>query len=108
MKRHRVLFVEEAERDLADIVHYIAIHDTPSKARQVLQRLEDLCESLAALPSRGHCPPELERLGVTIYREVHFKPYRVIYQVIERDAVVHAILDSRRDMQALLERRMLR
>jgi len=108
MKRHRVLFVDEAERDLADIVHYIASHDEPSKARHVLQRLEDLCTSLVALPSRGHCPPELERLGITAYREVHFKPYRVIYEVVERDVVIHAILDGRRDMQALLERRMLR
>jgi len=108
MKRHRVHFIDEAERDLADIVHYIAAHDSPAKAGHVLDRLAALCASLAELPTRGHYPPELERLGVTTYREVHFKPYRVIYQVIGGDLFIHAVLDGRRDLPALLERRLLR
>jgi len=108
MKRHLVHFVDEAERDLADIVQYIAAHDSPARAGHVLDRLEALCASLAELPARGHYPPELERLGVATYREVHFKPYRVIYQVIGDDLFIHAVLDGRRDLQALLERRLLR
>jgi len=108
MKRHRVHFVDEAERDLADIVHYIAAHDSPAKAGHVLDRLAALCASLAELPTRGHYPPELERLGVTTYREVHFKPYRVIYQVIGGDLFIHAVLDGRCDLPALLERRLFR
>lgn len=60
---------------------------------------------------RCHCataPPELERIGVTDYREVHFKPYRLIYQIIGKKVFVHCVLDWRRDSQELLERRLLR
>lgn len=98
----------EAEKDLIDIYRYVAIHDSVKVADYLLDELEILCASLSSLPIRGHVPPELERVAVTAYREVHFKPYRVVYEIINREVFVHCILDGRRDMQALLERRLLR
>lgn len=108
MKRYRVRIVEEAEQDLVDIYQYVATHDSLEKAAYVLDRLESLCLSLTELPERGHLPPELDRIAVTDYREVHVKPYRVIYEVIGRDVFVHGVLDGRRDLQSLLQRRLLR
>ncbi len=67
-----------------------------------------VCLSLDKLTARGHIPPELERVGVTTYRQVHFKPYRVIYQISGQNVYIHCVLDGRRDMQSLLERRLLR
>ncbi|MCA1779686.1 MAG: type II toxin-antitoxin system RelE/ParE family toxin, partial [Xanthomonadaceae bacterium] len=63
---------------------------------------------LTELPERGHVPPELDRIGVTNYREVSFKPYRVIYEVIRQEAFIHCVLDGRRDIPSLLERRLIR
>jgi toxin ParE1/3/4 len=57
---------------------------------------------------RGHIPPELERIGVLEFREIFFKPYRIIYQVIRSDVYFHCVLDGRRDLQDLLQRRVLR
>ncbi len=108
MKRFRVRLAEDAEQDLVDIYRYVATHDSAEKAAYVLEQLETLCARLANLPLRGHIPPELDRIGVTNYREVHFKPYRVIYEVIGQDVFVHCVLDGRRDMQSLLERRLVR
>lgn len=108
MKRYRVRLAEDAEQDLIDIYRYIADHDSGEKAAYVLDQLESLCSLLAELPERGHVPPELNRIGVTNYREVNFKPYRVIYEVIRQDVLIHCILDGRRDMPSLLERRLIR
>jgi toxin ParE1/3/4 len=47
-------------------------------------------------------------LGITEYREVHFKPYRVIYRVMKKAVVIYCVLDGRRDMQSLPHRRLLR
>ena len=41
------------------------------------------------------------------YREVFFTPYRIIYRVAGSDVHVLVIADGRRDMRALLERRLL-
>ncbi len=108
MKRYRVRLAEDAEQDLIDIYRYVAIHDSAEKAAHVLDQLESLCSQFVELPQRGHVPPELDRIGVTNYREVHFKPYRIIYEVIKQDVFIHCVLDGRRDMQSLLERRLIR
>lgn len=108
MRRYRVRIIEDAEQDLTEIYAYVAANDSVEKADYLLDQLETLCLSLGELAARGNVPPELDRVGVSAYREVHFKPYRVIYQIIGRDVYIHCVLDGRRDMQALLERRLLR
>jgi toxin ParE1/3/4 len=39
---------------------------------------------------------------------VYFKPYRVIYRVMNAKVFVYLIVDGRRDMQTLLTQRLLR
>lgn len=107
-KKYNVYLADDAAKDLIDIHRSIAVSDFPNKAGFVIDRLEELCASLADFPLRGHVPPELERLDVTQYREVHFKPYRVVYEVTGRKVFVHCVLDGRRDMQELLQRRLVR
>ena len=64
------------------------------------------------MPERGAWTKELLALGIREYRETYFKPYRVIYRVSQSDTrpmvYVYLIVDGRRDLQALLQRRMLR
>jgi toxin ParE1/3/4 len=64
-------------------------------------------ETLANLPERGSHPKELLALGIREYRQTFFKPYRIVYRVVARRVYVYLIADGRRDMQALLERRLL-
>jgi toxin ParE1/3/4 len=108
VKHYRVRLAADAEQDLIDIYRYIALHDSVENADYVLDQLESLCSRLTELPERGHIPPELDRIGVTNYREINFKPYRVIYEVIRQDVFIHCVLDSRRDITSLLERRLIR
>lgn len=105
---YQVRVLDDATRDLEEIVDYVAIHDSTEKALRLLERLEETCESLSIHANRGHVPPELRKIGVSEYREIHFKPYRIIYRVEKRDVYVYAILDGRRDLTALLQRRLLR
>ena len=105
---HRVRIVEEAEFDLLEIFEFITVNDSIVSAEHVLDRLENPCLSLEREPLRGHTPPELDAIGVKAYRELQFKPYRVIYEVAGRDVYIHCVVDGRRDMQKSLERRLLR
>jgi toxin ParE1/3/4 len=108
VKRYRERISDEAEADIFDIYRFIATEDSVERADYILEELETLCSGLAASPSRGHVPPELDRIGVTNFSEVHFKPYRIVYAVSGLKVIVHCVLDGRRDMQSLLERRLLR
>ena len=108
MTKYRVRIVREAEEDLAELVDYIGQNDSFESAKYVLERLVTVCERLEQHPERGHFLPELRPLGIKTYREVHFKPYRIIYEVIGREVFIVLIVDGRRSLQTILERRLLR
>ena len=78
----------------------------PSGARPA--RSDQCGQALFAFPQRGSYLRELLDLGVREYREVFFKPYRILYHVLEDGVYVMVIADGRRDMRALLQRRLLR
>lgn len=104
---HEVLLTRGAEQDLEDIYEYIAEFDSPAHADRVLDALMESAQTLARFPERGSHPKELLALGIKDYRQVMFKPYRMIYRVSDHRVVVHLIADGRRNMQSLLARRLL-
>ncbi len=104
--RHAVVLSRAAARDLEEIYEFVAESDSEIKADQLIDRLEKTLQALATHPERGAYPSELRALGISEYRQVFFKPYRMIYKVIDRNVVVYLIADGRRDMQSLLSRRL--
>jgi toxin ParE1/3/4 len=102
-----VFLTSDAARDLYEIYNHIALHDTQGKAEHVLAEIEKACSRLSEYPDRGAYPKELLSLGIRDFREVFFKPYRIIYRVKSDKVYVLLITDGRRDMQTLLQRRLL-
>ena len=102
-----VLLTHDAARDLDEIYDYIAFNDSPQKADYVLKQIEKVFSSLSEFPERGAYPKELLALGIREYREVFFKPYRIIYRIMGKNVYVLLIVDGRRDIQSLLQRRLL-
>jgi len=103
----RVFLTNDAARDLEELYDYIALHDAPRKADYVLDQIEKAFSKLSEFPERGAYPKEMLTLGIREYRQIFFKPYRIIYRVMEKNVYVLLIVDGRRDMQSLLQRRLL-
>ena len=82
---------------------YIDRHDASGRADHVIEKA---FSSLSEHPHRGNYPKELLDT-IREYREIFFKPYRIIYRVMEDNVYVLVIADGRRDMQTLLQRRLL-
>ncbi len=105
--RFEVLLTEDAAIDLEAIHDHIAMEDGQSKAQHVLDRIEKAINGLATFPKRGSYPKELLTLGIREYRQTFFKPYRLIYRVVDQRVYIYLITDGRRDMQTLLAQRLL-
>ena len=103
----RVQLADDAARDLEEICDYIDKHDSPLRGDYVLERIERAFQGLAEHPHRGSRPRELLDMGTREYREVFFKPYRIIYRVVGDTVYILVIADGRRGMQTLLQRRLL-
>jgi toxin ParE1/3/4 len=102
-----VFLTDDAAHDLDEIYDYIALHDAPQKADYVLGQIERAFSRLSKFPERGAHPKELLTLGILEYREIFFKPYCIIYRVMDKIVYVLLIADGRRGMQTLLQRRLL-
>ena len=102
----KVLLTNDAARDLDELYDYVALHDAPRKADYVLEQIEKAFSKLSEFPERGAYPKELLAIGIREYREIFFKPYRIVYRVMDKTVYVLLVVDGRRDMQSLLQRRL--
>ena len=103
-----VVLTETAERDILELTEYITDNDSIESAEYVLEKLESACLSLGIEPNRGRRVPELARIGVTTFRQIYFKSYRIIYQTLDKKVLVMSVVDGRRDLTDLLTMKLLR
>lgn len=98
---------DDAVRDLLSLYDYLEAREGPTRADAVLHQIELQFNPLATAPQRGAYPKELLDLGTRAYREVFFKPYRILYQITDKRVDVVLVADGRRDMRSLLLRRLM-
>jgi len=103
-----VILSEPALFDLLSINDYYLVEVDDKTAAKIIDRLEAAVNSLAEFTERGSIPKELLVLGITQYRQIVVKPYRIIYEQLPEKVIVHAILDGRRDIETLLSQRLAR
>jgi toxin ParE1/3/4 len=101
-----VRFSAGAHRDLRGIHAYILKNDSQENADYVAREIVRSALNLRELPQRGAHPPELLALEKFAYRQLFFKPYRIIYRIRANTVFIALIADGRRDMKSLLMRRL--
>ena len=106
--KYSIHIISDAEKDLFEIYDYIKKTGYPQNAETIFSEIETACRNLSFNSGKGHYPPELQRIDVYEYREIHEKVYRIIYQIIKSDIFIHCILDGRRNIPEILQRRNLR
>ncbi|RIA44674.1 plasmid stabilization system protein ParE [Hephaestia caeni] len=106
-QRFEVRLTEGAEGDLKAIHTWLAEHRSEEDADTLLESFLEKVATLERFPSRGGIPKELGALGIREFRQILMSPYRLIYRVIGDTVFILVIADGRRDMQALLEHRLL-
>lgn len=96
-----------AERDLRRLSEYVASTRSPGEAAALIRSLRDKTNTLSRFPELGAVPKELEALGFKEHRQLVLPPYRIFYSVADEQILITLIADGRRDMGALLQRRLL-
>ena len=108
MTRYHVSLTGGAEGDLDIICAQIEEQRGSDSVEEWLDKFEDAIGSLEAFPDRGSVPPELAAIGIKDFRQKQFKPYRIIYRVVEARMFVLVVAHGSRNFQSLLQERLLR
>ncbi len=106
-KIYRIEWTTSAKNDLVDIVAYIK-RDSQDNAKSVYRKIREKAQSSNFFPMKGRVVPELQREGITLYREIIAAPWRIIYKV-DRDTVyLMAIIDSRQNVEEILLQKIIK
>jgi toxin ParE1/3/4 len=103
---YAVRFTKGARADLCELHAYIAKNDSPENADYVAREIVRAALDLRDFPNRGAHPPELLAMGNRSYRQIFFKPYRILYRIRGKTVYIAVIADDHRNMQELLMRRL--
>lgn len=102
-----VELTQGAEHDLEAIYDFVANNRSAEEAARLLDGFLEKIKTLEKYPQRGSFPKELEAVGIREFRQILMSPYRLIYRVTADKVFILVIADGRRDMQALLQRRLV-
>lgn len=107
MEAFEVVVSKEAEEDLDSMYRSTAQSDGVAQANAVEDRLIEAILSLEKIPARGKCPPEMLNFGIPDYREIQLPPWRIFYDIEQNKVGIVAVIDGRRNVAELLQRRLL-
>ncbi len=104
-KEYEVIWAEIAQNDLVEIIEHIA-EDSPGTALKILNKIKNRVSGLVISPKRCRIVPELHDQGINIYREMVIDPWRILYRISGSKVFVLSVLDSRRNLEDLLLKRL--
>ncbi|MGD8833944.1 MAG: type II toxin-antitoxin system RelE/ParE family toxin [Desulfobacteraceae bacterium] len=102
---YQIVWAGVAESDLKEIIEYIAI-DSPGNALNIFTEIRQSASSLYTSPERGRIVPELQNQGILTYRELVIPPWRIVYRISAKHIYVLSVLDSRRNVEDILLKRL--
>ncbi|MDT8318301.1 MAG: type II toxin-antitoxin system RelE/ParE family toxin [bacterium] len=101
----KTIWSETARADLLGIIEYIA-KDSPDNAKKILKNIKGKASNLYLSPQQGRVVPELEEQGITQYRELIIKQWRIIYRITDNTVFVLSVLDARQNVEDILLNRL--
>jgi plasmid stabilization system protein ParE len=106
-KKYVVSFSRYAEEDLDEIIDYF-FPINPKYAEKLFYSIEKRINELDHSPGKGRIIPELEKQNINDYRELIEGNYRIVYTQQNETVTIHAIIDSRRNLEDILIKKLLR
>mgnify|MGYP001439585366 CR=1 FL=1 len=106
-KHYKTIISRYAEDDLVEIIEYYHVKNE-IYSQKLLLALEERVEELKEYPERGRIVPELEKQNILEYGELIEGNYRIIYAIEDKNVIIHTIIDSRRNIEELLIKKLLR
>ena len=106
-KNYKTIISRFAEDDIFEIFDYYKSINF-EYAEKLLISIEDKIKKLKAFPEQGRIVPELEQQNILDYRELIEGNYRIIYAIQENTVIIHTIIDSRRNLEDLIIKKLIR
>lgn len=106
-KKYTVYWTKIAQDDLIEIIEYISL-DSLDTAEEIFEKIKKQTIKLESFPERGRSVPELDFHNISNYRELIITPWRIVYRIEEQKVYILAMIDSRRNFEDIILKRLIR
>jgi len=103
----KVIWTKNAAYDLEEIIEYIKT-DSIKTAKDIFFKIKEQCNTLSTFPKAKRVVPELQHIGILQYRELIYKRWRIVYKIEGNKVYILIVIDSSRDIEDILFRRLLK
>ncbi|MEA3418831.1 MAG: type II toxin-antitoxin system RelE/ParE family toxin, partial [Campylobacterota bacterium] len=107
MHKYSVIWTDNVQYDLELIIEYIKI-DNVTIAKEIFFEIKNECDQLYYMPTRKRIVPELQQIGITKYREILYKRWRIVFKAEEDNVSVLIVADSSRNLEDILFQRLIK
>jgi len=106
-EKYIVNITQNAENDLDEIITYIA-QENPQTAIKILEKIQAKIKTLDHFPNRGGYVPELLAKNIKDYRQIIESPWKIVYKIDDNIVNILTVIDSRRNLQDILIKKLLK
>ena len=96
-----------AQDDFNEIIEYYSSY-SQDYVETTISEFEENVMSLQQHPKSGRIIPELERQGITQYRELIQGYYRIIYKISKDKIIILTVIDGRRNFEEIIIEKLSR
>ena len=96
-----------AQDDFNEIIEYYSSY-SQDYVETTISEFEENVMSLQQHPKSGRIIPELERQGITQYRELIQGYYRIVYKISKDKVVILTVIDGRRNFEEIIIEKLSR
>jgi len=107
MKKFKVIWTKNAELDLELIIEFIKITSI-NIAKKIFFEIKQEADKLHTLPQRKRVVPEFQQIGITKYREIIYKRWRIVYKIENEKVYVLIAIDTNRNLEDILFQRLIK
>jgi len=104
----KAVLLDGAQTDIRELRLYVNKIFGEATWQETYTDIKATVRNMVAFPLSGHIPPELAELGLSQYRQALSGMNRIIYEVQGDMLYIHIVCDTRKDLRALLTRRLLK
>ena len=96
-----------AQDDFNEIIEYYSSY-SQDYVETIISEFEENVMSLQQHPKSGRIIPELEKQGITQYRELIQGYYRIVYKISKDKVVILTVIDGRRNFEEIIIEKLSR
>ncbi|MGZ8547865.1 MAG: type II toxin-antitoxin system RelE/ParE family toxin [Sulfuricurvum sp.] len=102
-----VFWTHTAENDFTFILEYVH-KESPKNANLIFGVIKEQALNLNIFPQRGRIVPELQEIGIILYRELIIQRWRIIYKIVDKNVYILSLIDARQNVEDILFNRYVR